>query len=65
MPVFFKKERNDAAKTAAAMCTACCDFARPHPPIPTLFASTKPIVPTDNMQSKLHDEYTCHQWLKG
>jgi len=43
-------------------------------PLSHLFASDKPTfktdctdrsAPTDNMRPKLHDRYTCHQWLKG
>ena len=56
------------AKTAA-MCMACCDYARPPPSIPCFLLaqnlSSKWIAPTDNMWSKLHDEYTHHQWFKG
>ena len=56
------------AKTAA-MCTACHDYARPPPPVPPFLLaqnlSSKQIVPTDNMWSKLHDEYTHHQLLKN
>ena len=36
-----------------------------HLPLSHLFCLRKWIVPTDNMQPNLHDEYTCHQWLKG
>ena len=54
---------------AAAMCTATRAEILPPPPIPpSLLAqnlSSKRIVPTDNVQPKLHDEYTCHHWLKG
>ena len=56
------------AKTAA-MCTACHDYAHPPPSVPHFLLaqnlSSKRIAPTDNMRSKLHDEYTCHQLLKG
>ena len=52
------------AKTAA-MCQACHES----PPIPPFLLaqnlSSKRIVPTDNMRPKLHDEYTCHEQLKG
>ena len=54
---------------AAAMCMALRAETRPSPPIPPFLLaqnlSLKRIVPTDNVQPKLHDEYTCHQWLKG
>ena len=42
-----------------------------HPPpsfLPCLLVqnlSLKRIAPTDNVQAKLHDKYTRHQWLKG
>ena len=36
----------------------------PTSPYPTIFASAQ-IAPTDKMRPKLHDKYTCHQWLKG
>ena len=53
---------------AAAMCTAPCAETRPPPPIPPFLLvqnlSSKRIAPTDNMRAKLHDEYTCYQWLK-
>ena len=53
----------------AAMCTALRAKNPPTSPIPpfllTQNASSKRIAPTDNMQPKLHDEYTRHQWLKG
>ena len=51
---------------AAAMCTALRAETRPIQPF--LLAqnlSSKQIVPTDNVWPKLHDKYTCHQWLKG
>ena len=55
------------AKTAA-ICTACHDYASPPPPVPPFLLaqnlSSKQIAPTDNMQPKLHDVYTHHQWLK-
>ena len=54
---------------ATAMCTAPHAETRPPPPIPPFLLaqnlSSKRIAPTDNMQPKLHDEYTRHQWLKG
>ena len=53
---------------AAAMCTALCAETCPPPPIPPFLLaqnlSSKRIAPTDNMRSKLHDEYTHYQWLK-
>ena len=56
------------AKTAT-MSMACHDYARPPPPIPPFVLvqnlSLKRIAPTDNMQPKLHDEYTSHHCLKG
>ena len=54
-------------KTATVHCHPLGDT---HPPPPvSLFLlaqnlSSKQITPTDNMQSKLNDEYTCHQ-LRG
>ena len=54
---------------AAAMCMAPHAETWPPPPIPLFllaqYLSSKRIAPTDNMQPKLHDKYTCHQWLKG
>ena len=54
---------------AAAMCMAPHAETHPPPPIPPFLLaknlSSKRIAPTDNMWPKLHDEYTCRQWLKG
>ena len=54
---------------AAAMCMAPRAETRPPPPIPPFLLaqdlSSKRIAPTDNVQPKLHDEYTRHQWFKG
>ena len=51
------------------MCTGSHDYACPPPPIPPFLLaqnlSSKWIGPTDNMQPKLHDDYTRHLWLKG
>ena len=53
---------------AAAMCTAPRAEIHLPPFIPHFLLaqnpSSKRIVPTDNMQPKLHDEYIRHQWLK-
>ena len=58
-----------ANRKAAAMCMGLCAETRPPPPIPPFLLVqnqlSKRIAPTDNMQSKLHDKYTRHQWLKG
>ena len=54
---------------AAAMCTAPRAETHLPPPIPPFWLaqnlSSKWIAPTDNMRLKLHNEYICHQWLKG
>ena len=54
---------------AMCMCMTCHTETRQPPPVsPFLLAqnlSSKWIAPTDNMQSKLHDKCTRHQWLKG
>ena len=54
---------------ATAMCTAPHAETRPPPPILSFLLaqnlSSKRTPLTDNMRSKLHDEYTRHQWLKG
>ena len=78
-PTFAKKKREMAqllpnkaflqpAQTAT-MCTGSHDYACPPPPIPPFLLaqnlSSKWIGPTDNMQPKLHDDYTRHLWLKG
>ena len=58
-----------AALKAAAMCMAPHAEIRPPPPIPPFLLaqnlSSKRMAPTDNMQPKFHDKYTCHLWLKG
>ena len=78
MCAYTKKERNGPATAnlkaflqpakTATMCTACLEYARPPPPIPSFLLAQKlylkQIVSTDNMRPKLHDEYTHHQWLK-
>ena len=50
---------------AAAMCMAPHAETCPLPPIPPFLLaqnlSSKRIVPSDNMQPKLHDEYSHHQ----
>ena len=44
-------------------------YPQSSPPIATFLLaqnlSSKLIAPTDYMQPKLHDKYTCHQWLNG
>ena len=54
---------------AATMCMAPHAERRPPLPIPPLLLAqnlpSNQIAPTDNMQPKLHDEYTRHQWLKS
>ena len=50
------------------MCTAPRAETHLPPPIPPFLLvqnlSSKWFVQTDYMWPKLHDEYTCHQWLK-
>ena len=57
------------AAKAAAMCTVLRAETRPPTPVPAFLLaqnlSSKRIAPTDNVQPKLHDDYTCYQWLKG
>ena len=47
-------------KTAAMSMAPCIYLTLSTHPILFVF---KQIVPTDNMQPKLHDKYTHHQWL--
>ena len=78
MPVCVKKKKRremakpvptkdflQPGKTAAMPCHP----THPPPPVPPFLLaqnlSSKWILPTDNLRSKLHDEYTCHQLLKG
>ena len=71
-------ERNGPASANQGFCTASQSSAEvhgtscwkpPNSPYPTFLLmqnlSSKQIVPTDNMRSKLHDEYAHHQWLEG
>ena len=70
-----KKGRNSQAsvdqqpaKTATMHCHPLGDTHLPRPVPPFLLVqnlSFKWIAPTDNMQSKFHDEYSHHQLLMG
>ena len=56
------------AKTATMGTTLHAETWPPPPIRPFLLAqnlSSKWIAPTENVQPKMHDEYTHHQWLKG
>ena len=78
-PVCVKKERNGQATADQGFFVysqprqlpcAWLPKLKTHPPLhipPFLLAqnlSLKRISPNDNMLPMLHDEYTCHQWLK-